>query len=492
MKIDSLQPLTTLEFKESVTHYVTARGRFLAECCQAILREAGPAVLENLLYHIWERRHFNVQNLTTTDGQPLEILNWGRRNSGPGPDFSGAELRQNGRRRSGAIEMHLNSTDWYQHNHQHDPEYNAVILHVVLWDHPEHPPVRRANGQKIPTLNLSRFLTADIETIRDALIPAAQTVFPCQTFPVDSHTTVFGPVIRQLGERRIAEKRDRFMDAAAANDWDEALYGGIGDALGYDKNREPFRRLTQLVSYARLRTWAKAVPYKTAADLTLQVQAVLLGAAGFLTDENPQADAYRQALSPIWKRWSLKHRVTPMNEAEWRFAGLRPPNYPTRRIAGLAALLVNFLPEGLTAGFLAAFDTDKPLERLYELLETDAGLFWQNHYRLNDPPQSRASAILGQERRTALLINVILPVLLGYAKVGDDNSLSERIRAIYDSLTDAGEHHIGKSFKALWPISAAARPAFQNVLFQQGLIGLHRECCELKLCRRCPLLSPQK
>ena len=55
-------------------------------------------------------------------------------NLNSGPDFLNAKIEINNQLWAGNVEIHINSSDWYQHNHETDENYDAVILHVV-WNH---------------------------------------------------------------------------------------------------------------------------------------------------------------------------------------------------------------------------------------------------------------------------------------------------------------------------------------------------------------------
>src|SRR5690606_32374473 len=62
---------------------------------------------------------------------------------------------------AGNIEIHTNASDWYNHNHQADPAYDNVILHVV---YTADKPVLDKSGQEIPVLTLSNLI--DYQTYR--------------------------------------------------------------------------------------------------------------------------------------------------------------------------------------------------------------------------------------------------------------------------------------------------------------------------------------
>ena len=83
----------------------------------------------------------------------LKVVSTGWYNKYAGPDFQYAQLVLDDLRWSGAVELHLRSSDWYRHGHQKDPAYDNVILHVVWEDDVE---VCRNDGSLLPTLVLKK------------------------------------------------------------------------------------------------------------------------------------------------------------------------------------------------------------------------------------------------------------------------------------------------------------------------------------------------
>ena len=65
----------------------------------------------------------------------------------------------------GDVEIHRTVFEWLQHQHQEDPRYNKVILHVVLETTSSIPPTFVHSGRRIPILVLGQFLSDSIQTI---------------------------------------------------------------------------------------------------------------------------------------------------------------------------------------------------------------------------------------------------------------------------------------------------------------------------------------
>ena len=88
---------------------------------------------ERALSTLWRRSPSLSEGLTTQDGRRLRVLYAGRSNPREGPDFLDARLAaESGEVITGDVELHVRAPDWYSHGHHLDPNYNGVVLHVVL------------------------------------------------------------------------------------------------------------------------------------------------------------------------------------------------------------------------------------------------------------------------------------------------------------------------------------------------------------------------
>jgi len=85
---------------------------------------------ENLLQYLWKYKIFSKIDFKDSDGNPLEILDFGKFNKNSGPDFSLAKIKTKNIVLAGNIEIHVKSSDWYFHHHDTQKDYQSVILHV--------------------------------------------------------------------------------------------------------------------------------------------------------------------------------------------------------------------------------------------------------------------------------------------------------------------------------------------------------------------------
>jgi hypothetical protein len=119
---------------------------------------------ERFLRHIWSKQYLK-NTLKVVDGRSLTVLDVGQLNSGGGPDFFNAKIKLDGVTYKGDVEIHRTVFDWLQHQHQEDPHYNKLILHVVLEASSNDPPTLVYSKRQVPVLVLEPFLSDSIHTL---------------------------------------------------------------------------------------------------------------------------------------------------------------------------------------------------------------------------------------------------------------------------------------------------------------------------------------
>ena len=232
---------------------------------------------EKLLQKIWLRRAFEENRACTTDGQKVTVLHTGRWNLLGGPDFKNARMRfGEGPERMGDVELHLDAGDWLSHRHAHDPAYDGVILHVVLFAPPAGHVTRGASNSEIPVLVLLPLLYHDLEeyAAEDAVEqlanrPAAQIVESLSPLPLEKLTAL----LVAEAEKRWAQKVRYASLRIQRLGWTEACHQTALDILGYRFNRAP---MVRVATHYPLDCWTSATTldlrtvFDTGGDWSLQ------------------------------------------------------------------------------------------------------------------------------------------------------------------------------------------------------------------------------
>ena len=62
------------------------------------------------------------------------------------------------------MEIHFSARDWLGHGHRENPDFDNVVLHVVLYTlKPDDPPTRTFSGSRVPTVSLLDSLWYNLE-----------------------------------------------------------------------------------------------------------------------------------------------------------------------------------------------------------------------------------------------------------------------------------------------------------------------------------------
>ena len=178
---------------------------------------------EAFLHYVW-RHQLLDRGLTTTDGQPVVVLRAGEQNTDAGPDFFNARLRIGDVEWAGNVEIHIHSSDWNAHRHQHDAAYNNVVLHVVY----EHDAViNMQDGRIPPTIELRRWLHPSLVENYEALMaPANATASPCLTRVGEVPSFTINSFLERLTVERLETKSAvvrRMLDENHGN-WEQTCY----------------------------------------------------------------------------------------------------------------------------------------------------------------------------------------------------------------------------------------------------------------------------
>jgi hypothetical protein len=113
------------------------------------------AIKEEYIHYLWKNKLLLANALKLKNGEEINVINVGVHNENQsGPDFLMASIKINELVWHGHVEIHVNSSDWYHHQHHKDSNYNNVILHLVYNDN---KPVMQ-NGRLIPAIEISRLI----------------------------------------------------------------------------------------------------------------------------------------------------------------------------------------------------------------------------------------------------------------------------------------------------------------------------------------------
>ncbi len=421
---------------------------------------------EEFLHFVWQFQYYDASALQTTDGQPLVISKQGFLNSDAGPDFKESKIKIGDIEWNGQVEIHLKSSDWHTHKHQFDKAYDSVILHVV-WEADRE--ILRTDDTFIPQLELKNRVALNLLSSYQDLIRQNLEV-PCQTHTkrID-RLKLQSMVDRVLVERLQRKTRDvEGLLKKYGGDWDATAIHFLIRYFGFKKNEEGFQQLSRRVSYK--------IMQKIAFDKK-DLEAYLMGLAGLLEEES--GDFYSKALRERFDYINHKYQLiaAKLPSIPWKFMRMRPANFPTIRLAQLAAI-IHQSPRLFTAF------TESDLAALRQLFKCEVSEYWTTHYRFykeGEKPEkaSKGPSHIGGKSIDVLLINCVIPLLFAYGRQQGDNELEE---TALDLLTKL------KSETNALTEKLSFLPMQQHTAYEsQAFIELYQQYCQPRRCLSCQI-----
>ena len=472
-----------------------------------------PHVPETLLSRIWEEQRLRSESLVTTDGHTVQVIRRGRKNVDNGPDFKHALIRIGAQLVEGDVELHLHASDWRAHGHDRDPAYNHTVLHVVLWESAasRNMQIHKANGETVPCLILQHSLSVPLEKLEqlfDEADECKEKKFErCQIMLAHVSNEQLLSRLQHLGEERLYERAGRFdLWLQTGKTPEQVLYEAICEGLGYSSNKEPFLRLARLLPLHMILSHLPEHGEEISRRLPW-IQAILFGAAGLLPDCSGSTDAplescsdseSRQYIARLRSLWDMLRPcldLQPMAAEEWHFFRLRPQNFPTRRLAALSYLILDYSIQPLFAGYKELFGLVRsypdPLGRQVRLLERSLKIpsagYWKGRYNFGavfNPERDRL--LLGRSRIRDILISAVFPIMLLYAMRNSSSVQEKHILELYTHFPAPEWSKPGKQiFRQLLSLRAIPAKQAKSAAIYQGMLQLYKHYCYLPACASC-------
>ncbi|MDR0560412.1 MAG: DUF2851 family protein [Prevotellaceae bacterium] len=413
---------------------------------------------EDFLQFIWNFKLFNSPELRTTDNRKLEVISSGVRNNNSGPDFYNAKIRIDGTLWAGTVEIHRKSSDWNAHGHNRDSAYNSVILHVV---ENEDTVIHRQNGEILPALQIT---CPEIYKQRyEELCKSPQNI-PCSNYisNVDSFKIKFW--LNRIAAERMEKKTQEINNliTVAGGDLEAVFNYVLFRYFGFKTNAVPFEMLAMSLPVRLLRKYHCSL---------FSLEALLFGQAGFL--EQSIDDEYFNSLKSEYSYLKSKHELAPMDRALWKFSKLRPGNFPSIRIAQIAALLHKYQ---------SLWDIIVPLNNIndiYSIFDVKASEYWDSHYVFGKMSQKKSAKKIGKDSVNIIIINAVSLMLFVYAIYRNNESMREKSLHFLE-ITDAESNSIISEWSACGIIPV-------NALESQALLHLKNEYCLHRKCLKCAI-----
>ncbi len=447
----------------------------------ARVRENAEHVSEKIIQAIWNFLFIRVDEMKTTTGIPIRILDQGTWNHDEGPDFRNAKIQIGDNVLSGDVEIHLKTSHWDQHHHSGNPHYKNVILHAVLENDRIAP--------HLPTVELRHILNGTLAQIAAKLNALTNPDYFCHDQIQEVPASKVHDWILMNGVMRLENKVDKYRTTVKNDnlDWNEILYRGLMDALGYSKNRKPFGQLAEKVPYAFLKQLAAEQKEETA---IMSIQAILLGVGGLLEfSKNAEADLipFMVRLEQIYGEFQKSNSIPPMDISDWKLFRMRPSNFPTLRIAGLSKVLARLGNQSFTEALdriTHLSDNTQWVHRWMDLFEVSSFGYWSHHYWWGDTGKRDPQDLIGKQRSSEIIVNVVFPVLILKTEIENETAINRKLRDLYQSVSSFEKNSVLTTMSKQLKLPAQKH----SIQFAQGLLQLHRRCEEFN-CADCSIFE---
>ncbi|MGZ5134576.1 MAG: DUF2851 family protein [Flavitalea sp.] len=410
---------------------------------------------ERLLQYIWQFQYFNNKELQLCTGESLQIIHPGQWNIHQGPDFQQATIKIGETRWVGNIELHVQTSDWFRHAHQHDKNYNSVILHVV-WNHDQEESISSipilALHDKVPKMLLYQY---EAWMMQPFFIPCGENI-----------STVNSIIWTSWKERLLIERLERKTNNIASylsqcnQHWEEIFWWLLARNFGIKVNAESFESM------------ARSLPMQILAkhkNQIIQLESLLLGQAALL--ENHFEEKYPRMLQKEYGFYKKKYKLEKIREPI-HFLRMRPENFPTIRLAQLAMLIHQSSHLFTRVLELSSVNEAK------SFLNITANDYWHYHY-MPDEVSSFKPKKLGDQMANNIVINTIVPAIYAYGHLQGRNSYKDKALKWLGEIT-GDENTIIEKFRQS---GIACKTAFDT----QAILELKDQYCDKRRCLDCAI-----
>lgn len=411
---------------------------------------------EDFLHYLWKFKKFDTLNLKTAQNEYITIIKTGDYLELAGPDFFNAQIKIGNQKWAGNVEIHLKSSDWYLHNHEKDPAYTNVILHVV-WENDT--AIFRENNTEIPVLVLKDYVTREVVENYNALI-SPKTWISCEKQIKQIDVFVFNNWQERLFFERLERKSKFIYDLLEETnqDWEAVLFCLLAKNFGLNTNGSAFLQMSKSIPFSVIRKESFEVE---------NLEALLFGTLTLLDEE--KEDVYFKDLKFRYFYLLHKYQLEKTCIIPVQFFKHRPDNFPTIRLSQLAALYSRH--QNLFSKIIAL----KSVSDVYEVLNVSVSSYWKNHYQFDKESPQKAKTV-SKSFLDLVIINSIIPIQFAYSNIRGE-SISEDLIELMNQIAPEKNAIIDK-FDSF---GMQSKNAFET----QTLLELKNEYCNHKACLKC-------
>jgi hypothetical protein len=477
-------------------------------------------ISEKQLHLIWQKNNFN-SDLTTSTEDRISILSTGEYNqNSSGPDFKHARIQIGSLTFVGDVEIDMDYSDWKNHGHNINKNYNKVILHICFTNKQKQNYVYTSDGRKVNSISIKDNISIDDLTSEITLavksIAKTNNELKCHSeieivekneiekfllklgierfqqkcdkvydrlkeLKFISELELKEPVIRYELTKQFNERNFSHSDFKNKTVWKQLLYEMIFEALGYSKNKMIMKKLAQNIQLEFFNNFEKDDKFLH------KIESIYYNVSGLLNYDELSTDNYIKELNSIWQTYSKIYDGKKFDETQWHFLGQRPQNFPTVRIAGGARLVDEIVNNNLVGKIIKKFseitNTKVLINSIRSLFIIKAQGYWSNHYIFKKESKIKLNYIVGLSRADEIFVNVLLPFLSVYFDMFGNETLSKKVLKVFNEFEQKLDNKIVRDISDNLLLNGMNKKA----IYSQGMIELYRNYCTKNKCLECEI-----
>ena len=407
---------------------------------------------EKFFQFLWKEQLIDLKNLRSVSGKRIQIIDPGTMNIHGGPDFLQANIQIDGLEFHGSIELHIKSSMWNYHGHQHDSNYDNVILHVVL----EHDKdVFLQSGGEMETIAL-----------KEVLNKSYLTKLHLEDFK--QNKGVCGEVIQEM----TSLNRLSFLDSLFIERLEEKvkMIQDLKERKNYCWSKTLLHTLAKHLSFSNaslMEDWGEKIQIRDLLQIRSRpdkVSSYLFGSAGML--EAVEGDEYYLSLKREYDHIKRKYQIDNISTSLWNRGGVRVYNHPNRVIGFLSSFVHHHLHSWQS--FMDSFS----LETIQEILLNCDSDYWKGHYGFGKRLM-KENQFFTDQKINLLLVNVFIPIYVAIKKQECSSEFLEELMSLKpesNSIVKAWSKR-GVDIRSLWD--------------GQAILQLDKQYCSRNKCLSC-------
>ncbi len=451
-----------------------------------LLQYPSHILTENEIALLWKYLCPSVRDMQTVRGRSVDILRQGNVARHSGPDVSDVKLRLDGVVRSGDVEIHRQTSDWYHHGHHRAGPFNRVVLHLVLTG--QRTSVRREDGHWVDTLVLGDYLDelkTLLEAVSDSEVSSRRSQMKRPCFRNEPGEDQFRTELGEIAGIWLAGRSSRFRNGGSVR-----LLTDLIGALGYARNHESFLKLGRRLTFDRFEETLLE------AETTDQVEGYLLGIGGWFNGHDGSMNSAMYSRRRSWKDDFRSATLGIDANITWKKGGVRPHARPLRRWVLFGWATRRLLHSGtcwydwIRNRFRDILDQPDSLKRLQRelrgIFKFPKGNYWRYHYSMEDDHRDSVPLPLGPSWFNQVTMNLLLPYMYYRGISAGDTKLRKAVKSVLHGFPPRMNNRRTRRIQRQWGFEEENYD-WDNGFHQQGAIYLYQEGCRKSRCNRCPL-----